>query len=39
MTINRKAELEALLNNTVDDDEAKLLERELTGEEVRVNGS
>jgi len=31
--LNRKAELEALLNNTVDDDEAILLQRELAGEE------
>ena len=36
MTTDRKAELEALLNNTVDDDEAILLRRELAGlEEVK----
>ena len=33
--LNRKYELEALLNNCVDDDEAILLERELEGEEVK----
>lgn len=33
--LNKKAELEALLNNTVDDDEAILLERELEGEEAK----
>jgi len=31
--IDKKYELEALLNNTVDDDEAILLQRELAGEE------
>ena len=35
---NRKAELEALLNNTVDDDEAILLRRELEGEEGKSDG-
>ena len=33
--LNRRYELEALLNNTVDDDEAILLQRELAGEEVK----
>ena len=33
--LNRRYELEALLNNCVDDDEAILLERELEGEEVK----
>ena len=37
--LNRKAKLEALLNNTVDDDEAILLQRELAGEEVGSDGS
>ena len=37
--IDRKRELEALLNNTVDDDEAILLRRELEGEEVKGDGS
>ena len=37
--LNRKAKLEALLNNTVDDDEAILLQRELAGEEAKSNGS
>jgi len=37
--LNKKYELEALLNNCVDDDEAILLERELGGlEEVNING-
>jgi len=37
--LNRKYELEALLNNCVDDDEAILLKRELGGlEEVNTNG-
>ena len=35
--IDRKPELEALLNNTVDDDEAILLRRELGIEEVNTN--
>ena len=35
--LNRKAELQALLNNTVDDDEAILLRRELEGEEADAN--
>ena len=39
MTIDRKHELQALLNNTVDDDEAILLQRELAGEEVESDGS
>ena len=38
MRLNKKYELQALLNNTVDDDEAKLLERELAGEEVKSDG-
>ena len=33
--LNRRYELEALLNNTVDDDEAILLQRELAGEEAK----
>jgi len=37
--IDKKYELEALLNNTVDDDEAILLQRELAGEEVGSDGS
>ena len=36
--LNRQAELEALLNNTVDDDEAILLQRELAGEEAKSDG-
>ena len=37
--LNRQRELEALLNNCVDDDEAILLKRELGGlEEVNTNG-
>ena len=37
--LNRRYELEALLNNCVDDDEAILLERELEGlEEDKNNG-
>ena len=36
---DRKPELEALLNNTVDDDEAILLQRELAGEEEKSDGS
>ena len=40
MTTDRKPEYQALLNNTVDDDEAILLQRELEGlEEVKDNGS
>ena len=35
----KKQKLEALLNNTVDDDEAILLERELAGEEAKSDGS
>lgn len=35
---DRKPEYQALLNNTVDDDEAILLERELAGEEANTNG-
>ena len=37
--LNRKRELEALLNNCVDDDEAILLQRELAGEEAKSDGS
>ena len=37
--LNRKAELEARLNNTVDDDEAILLRRELGIEEVKDGGN
>ena len=37
--LNKKRELEALLNNCVDDDEAILYQRELGGlEEVNTNG-
>jgi len=37
--INKKYELESLLNNCIDDDEAILLERELEGlEEENMNG-
>ena len=36
--LNRRYELEALLNNCVDDDEAILLERELEGEEEESDG-
>ena len=36
--LNRRYELEALLNNCVDDDEAILLERELGIEEDKYNG-
>ena len=37
--LNRKPELEALLNNTVDDDEAILLRRELGIEEATDVGA
>ena len=37
--LNRKAKFEALLNNTVDDDKAILLRRELGGEEAKSDGS
>jgi len=37
--IDKQQELEALLNNCVDDDEAILLEREIEGlEEAKING-
>ena len=36
--LNRRYELEALLNNCVDDDEAILLRRELGIEEDKYNG-
>ena len=36
---SRKPELQALLNNTVDDDEAILLRRELEGEEATDVGA
>ena len=35
MTTDKKPEYQALLNNTADDNEAILLERELAGEEVK----
>jgi len=36
---NKQHELQSLLNNCADNDEKILLERELEGEEVKVNGS